>query len=712
MPDFQNDHLPAQSNPLIMRKIILSLVLSCIFLTQLQAQLRLGAPFSDHMVLQRNSIATIWGWSEGGNSTIEVKVSWSDEVFSARSNHFSKWQVEIPTPDAGGPYQININNSIILKDVLIGEVWLASGQSNMQWSANAGIDNAEEAIKNANNDQIRFLYVPRTGAESPQIDIDCKWEVCTSKTMASFSAVAYFFGKTLQEDLDIPIGLIHSSWGGTSAEVWTPKEIINSDPEFSNWETVFNSNGYQPREPGVLFNAMITPLIPFDIAGVIWYQGETNSANPFVYRRLFPAMISSWREAFDKEFPFYYVQLAPFNYGHPMVGALVQEAQLKTMSAIENVGMAVINDIGNVNDIHPQNKKDVGKRLAAWALNKNYGKQTTCSGPIYQSMEKQGQSLVIHFKYADGLHFKGGTPKELLIAGPDGHFLPAKAKTDNDKLIVSHEDIKDPAYVRYAFSNTSVGNLYNAAGLPASPFRTDDRSIVLTTVDIDIKQENRQPVIHLSTNENAEAIIYTLDGSVPGADAAKYSTPLTKSESFHLKARAIVNGRFSEAIAEKNFLFSKSTYAPVKLESNYSEYYAASGQNALTDGLLGSLAYNDGNWQGYIESDIIATIDLGKIQKVKRIKTQFLRDQRVWIFLPSEVIIAYSIDGKNYELVDTHKNQLIPMEGISIQEIDLAGLNKKARFIRITAKNAGPCPDWHPGAGGKSWVFMDEVLID
>ncbi len=695
-----------------MKRIILTIVLGSLFLSHLQAQLRLGAPFSDHMVLQRNSLATIWGWSEGGNSTIEITVSWSDEVFSARSNHFSKWEVQIPTPDAGGPHEIKVNNSIILKDVLIGEVWLASGQSNMQWSALAGIDNAEEAIKNANNDQIRFLYVPRTGAESPQIDIDCNWQICSSETMASFSAVAYFFGKTLQEELNIPIGIIHSSWGGTTAEVWTPKEIINNDPEFSKWESIFGSNGYQPREPGVLFNAMIAPLLPFDIAGVIWYQGESNSANPYVYRRLFPTMIASWREAFGKKFPFYYVQLAPYKYGQPMIGALVQEAQLKTLSAIENVGMAVTNDIGNIHDIHPQNKQDVGKRLAAWALDKNYGQQNICSGPIYQSFEKQGQSLVIHFQYADGLHFKGGTPRELFVAGPGGHFLPATAKIDNDKLIVSHEDIKNPAYVRYAFSNTSVGNLYNAAGLPASPFRTDDRRIVLTTVDIDIKQDNGQPVIHLSSKEKVEAILYTLDGSTPGPDAARYSGPLTMSESFQLKTRAMVEGQLSEAVTEKNFLFSKSTFAPVKLESNYSEYYAASGPNALTDGFLGSLAYNDGNWQGYIDSDISATIDLGKVHNINRISTQFLRDQRVWIFLPSEVIVALSVDGNNYELVDTHKNQLIPVDGISIQKIDLEGLNKKARFIRITAKNAGPCPVWHPGAGGKSWVFMDEVLID
>lgn len=695
-----------------MKKIFLTLVLGCLLLPHLQAQLRLGAPFSDHMVLQRNSITTIWGWSEGGNSTIEVKVSWSDEIFSARSNNFSKWQVEIPTPEAGGPYEININNSIILKDVLIGEVWLASGQSNMQWSALSGIDNAEEAIKNANNDQIRFLYVPRTGAESPQIDIDCNWQVCTSETMASFSAVAYFFGKTLQEDLDIPIGLIHSSWGGTSAEVWTPEEIVENDPEFSKWETVFDPNGYQPREPGVLFNAMISPLIPFDIAGAIWYQGETNSANPFVYRRLFPTMIESWRTAFNKEFPFYYVQLAPFKYGHPMIGALVQEAQLKTMSAIENVGMAVTNDIGDVYDIHPQNKQDVGKRLAAWALGKNYNKPVVCSGPLVQSFEQKDHSIMIHFQYAEGLHFKGGTPKELFIAGSDGHFLPAEATIENSKLIVSHKDIKNPAHVRYAFSNTAVGNLYNTAGLPASPFRTDDRSIILTTVDIDIKQSDDFPVIHLSTEEQAEAILYTLDGSPPGPDAAKYSNPLSMSESFQLRARAIVNGQLSEAITEKNFLFSKSTYAQVSLESSYNDFYASSGKNALTDGLLGSFNFNDGNWQGYQEVDIQATVDLGEIQKINTIKTQFLGSQGVWIFLPSEIQFSISKDGEFFETIHTIKNTTNQDPKISIQEVAKTAIRKKARFIRITAKNAGPCPDWHPGAGGKSWVFMDEIIID
>jgi sialate O-acetylesterase len=664
------------------------------------------------MVIQRNSVTTVWGWSIGGNSVIDVKVSWSDSTYSTRSNGLSKWEVQIPTPEAGGPYEISINNSIILKDVLIGEVWVCSGQSNMDWSALSGINNAETVIKEANNNQIRFFTVPKVGAATPQIDIDGKWELCSSETMPSFSAVAYFFGKELQEELNIPVGLIHTSWGGTSAEVWTPENIINADKAFANWENIFSSSGYQPRAPGVLYNAMIHPLVPFDIAGAIWYQGESNTVNPFVYRRLFPTMIQSWRAAWEKDFPFYYVQIAPYKYAKAMEGALVQEAQRMTLSAIDNVGMVVINDIGNVDDIHPQNKLDVGKRLARWALNKDYGKEIVCSGPLYQSMEKKGNTLVLTFQYAEGLYFKNGKPQELFVAEANGIFYPADAKIEGQTLIISHPDISNPEFVRYAFSNTAIGNLFNADGLPASPFRTDDQPFILTPVNIEVIGKGKKAVIQLKAAGKVDEIRYTMDGTIPRADAEKYTTPIAMNKPFHLKARAVVDGQFSEAIIEKEFELSKSTFTEVILDNDYNPNYKSTGQNALTDGSKGSLVFGDGNWQGYHGTDVVATIDLGELKKVKRIKTNFLQDQGVWIFLPGEVEIAISKDGRNFTKVHAIRNDQTENKEIVIQTVEKLAINKKARYIRITAKSPGTCPDWHPGAGGKTWVFIDEVVVE
>ncbi len=310
----------------------LCFLFSFLFLLTASAQISLGPPFSDHMVLQRNSTTTIWGWTHGSGQEIEITTSWNQQTYTTKSNQLSKWTIQIPTPEAGGPYEITINKSIQLSDVMIGEVWLCSGQSNMEWSARVGIDNTEEAIKMANNQQIRFFTVPKTGADQPQNHCDGEWLLCSPETMSSFSAVAYFFGKELQERLQVPVGLINSSWGGTPAEVWTPGQVMATDSVFANWDDAF-SNAYRWADASsVLYNAMIHPLAPFDLAGVIWYQGESNTANPYVYRRLFPAMIESWRDAWGKDFPFYFVQIAPYRYGQPMRGALVREAQLQALS--------------------------------------------------------------------------------------------------------------------------------------------------------------------------------------------------------------------------------------------------------------------------------------------------------------------------------------------------------------------------------------------
>lgn len=558
-------------------KYLLTILLSFLICTSSYAQTRFGPVFSDHMVLQRNSTVAIWGWSDIGGQDVEIKVSWNEETYKTKSNSLSRWEIQVPTPVAGGPYQITLNDSKNINDVLIGEVWICSGQSNMQWSALSGIDDAEQAIQGADNDQIRLFSVPRMGAADPQLYCGGTWTLCNEETMPSFSAVAYFFAKELQEKLNVPIGLIHSSWGGTSAENWTPKTIIDADAKFSDWENTFEENAYRPVEPSVLYNAMIHPLIPFEIAGVIWYQGETNTANPLVYRRLFPAMIESWRKAWNKDFPFYYVQIAPYKYDKPFIGALVQEAQLMSMST-NKVGMVVTNDIGNVNDIHPQNKLDVGKRLAYWALNKNYNKDIVCSGPVYKSMEKEGDRLRIHFDNADGLYLKSSRPEAFLIAGANGVFYPATISIENNTLLAKHHKVKQPVSLRYAFTNTATGNLFNSAHLPASSFRTDDLPILLSEVMIKTKRDDKGIMIELESESPDHEIRYTLDGTRPGPASKKYIAPFSIKKDVQIKAVAIIDGKYSAVISTKKFVLNKATFTEVDLKSNYSEHYQSSGK--------------------------------------------------------------------------------------------------------------------------------------
>ncbi len=696
-----------------MKKIIL-LLLTSILTFSIQAQLRLGAPFTDHMVLQRNSTTAIWGWARGGNAEVRISPSWTDEVYTGKSNGYAKWEVQVPTPEAGGPHEITINETLVIKDVWIGEVWLCSGQSNMDWSALHGFNNADEEVKQANHPQIRLFYVPKMGAASPQENCDGKWEVCTPESMESFSAVAYFFGRELQQQLGVPIGLIHSAWGGTSAEVWTPQEIFDRDTTLGVWKKTETANAYHPSTGATLYNAMIHPLVPYDIAGAIWYQGESNRRNPFVYRRLFPAMIESWREVWAKDFPFYYVQIAPFHYKEPMKAALVQEAQLMSL-ATKKTGMVVTNDIGNVNDIHPGNKQDVGKRLAYWALAKGYGKTIVYSGPIYQSMEKQLNQLVIHFQYDEGLHFKGDVAKEFYIAGDDRVFYPAVAKIENNRLVASHPKVNAPVALRYAFSDTAVGSLSNKAGLPASPFRTDDWKPVLSVVDIKVERNassKKEASINLSTKEAVDEIRYTLDGSIPGPDSKIYRSPILIKKGTHIKARAVERQIYSEVISEKMIILNKATFAKVETKNAPNPRYLSTGKNALTDGQAGSYSFNDGVWQGYQKVDLDITIDLGQTISINKIGTHFLQDQGAWIFLPKQVEISISEDGQHFTKVHTQETALAKKETAEIQTITKKSINKKARYIKLFAKNVGTCPDWHPGAGGAAWLFVDEVIVE
>lgn len=460
---------------------LLTLLLSVSF--QSQAEVRLPSVFSSNMVLQQNKQVAIWGWA---NPTENVKItgSWNNKTVEVKTSSGSKWMTLLQTPEAGGPFTVTIEgqNIIVLKNVLIGEVWVCSGQSNMESSAthSYSFNNAEEEIANANYPKIRLFHVEKATSDTKQDDLTGTWTVCSPETMKSFSGTAYFFGRELQNKLDVPIGLIHSSWGGTAAEVWTDAEVINADLELQENAAKLTPNNWCPVKSGSAFNAMIAPLIPFGIAGAIWYQGETNTVAPLNYSRLFPAMIKDWRNKWRYEFPFYFVQIAPFKYDRPHVGVLLRESQLKSMS-VANTGMVVISDIGSINNIHPTNKQDVGYRLAQWALAKTYEiGDIPYSGPLYKEMKKEDKKIRLFFDYAEkGLVVKGGDLTHFEIAGVDKQFVSAKAKISGNSIVVSNKKVKEPVAVRFAWDNIAEPNLFNSEGLPASAFRTDDWEIVI-----------------------------------------------------------------------------------------------------------------------------------------------------------------------------------------------------------------------------------------
>ncbi|RNI31642.1 sialate O-acetylesterase [Rufibacter latericius] len=436
----------------------------------------LPAILGSHMVLQRNAEVILWGWGSTGEE-VTVTGSWDNKPVKTKVNNQAQWSVKLQTSAANGPQTVTVKgyNTLVLEDVLLGEVWLCSGQSNMDWNANAGIDNAELHIKEANYPSIRFFQASKRTADAPQVDLQGQWVVCTPETMKNFSSVGYFFGREIHRNLNTPVGLINSSWGGTPIEIWFSGQAIASNPVLAEAAAKRKEVEYGPVQPAKAYNAMIAPLIPFRLAGALWYQGESNVDAPEVYAQMLPTLIQDWRTSWKNDFPFYYVQIAPWKYGTPEERVRLAEAQLKTMT-VPKTGMAVISDVGDTVDIHPRNKLDVGKRLASWALNKTYGKKEVAfSGPVYRDMKVEGNKIRLSFDHADqGLVAKGKELTHFEIAGEDQKFVPAKAKIDGKTIVVSAKEVKKPVAVRMGWNNTAVPNLFNKAGLPASTFRTDN----------------------------------------------------------------------------------------------------------------------------------------------------------------------------------------------------------------------------------------------
>ncbi len=447
-----------------------------------QAELKMPAIFGSHMVLQREMPIPVWGWDSPG---AEVTVTLGEAAAKAKAGSDGKWLVELPAQKAGGgPLQLTVSGSSEKKfeDVLIGEVWLCSGQSNMEWVV-ASSDNAKEEIAAAKHPQIRHIKIPHAPADKPQSDVAAgPWELCSPQTVARFTAVGYYFGRELRKELNVPIGLIGSNWGGTRIEPWTPpagfkavealKDISSNLEKFPSKD---QSGKVNHQTPLALYNGMIHPLVPYGICGAIWYQGESNNGEGMLYFEKMKALIAGWREVWKREdLPFYFVQLAPYTYGgDPTRLAAIWEAQTAALS-IPHTGMAVTVDIGNIKNIHPANKQDVGKRLALWALADTYGKEgIVYSGPLFDSVQAEGNALRVSFKHAgSGLVTRDSQPLSWFeVAGEDGTFVKATAKIDGDTVVVSAAEVKSPQAVRYAWDQTAEPNLSNKEGLPASPFR-------------------------------------------------------------------------------------------------------------------------------------------------------------------------------------------------------------------------------------------------
>ena len=478
--------------------------------TVAQADVRLPNVIGSNMVLQRDRELILWGWADPGE---EVTVKLGDSAAKSAANGKGEWNVKLPAQEAGGPHTVTVSgkNTIELTNVLVGEVWLGSGQSNMEMSVFRTSSRVKDDVASARYPKIRLFNVaPKKKAHIlPQENVDSSvvWTECSPETVTNFSAVAYYFGKYLHKELDVPVGLINSSWGGTRIEAWTPPAgfALIDDPaikaigeqqskQVSQFVTAVEkaqaANEQPPQSPAnhvtpfALYNGNIHPLSPFPIRGVLWYQGESNQGDGMAYAKKMEALIKSWRSAWGQgDFPFLYVQLAPYRskvYGRgnkELVDALpeIWEAQAAVLRSVPNTGMCVTTDIGNLGDVHPANKDEVGRRLSLWALAKTYGRENlVCSGPLYKSLKIEGSKIRLEFEYAaDGLASRDGQPLSWFqIADDAGDFVEATAVIEGQTVVVSSDKVAKPTSVRFGWNQIAEPNLINKARLRASPFRT------------------------------------------------------------------------------------------------------------------------------------------------------------------------------------------------------------------------------------------------
>lgn len=475
-----------------MKKVSLLILIATIhllFISSTNAAVKLPALVASNMVLQRNTTVSIWGWADP-KENVQIVASWLKEPNQIIADNEGNWQVVVETNLSKEPQTIHIkskSSDILLENILFGEVWLCSGQSNMEQPVKGfrgqPTFGSPMAIVKSHNPNLRLFSVDKFASKTPLKNVEkySGWQQASPENVAGFSAIGYFFGQQLQEVLDVPVGIIHSSWGGSSIQAWMSYEKLQTFQEVDLKDVDISKRTV--HIPTALFNSMINPLTNYTIKGVLWYQGESNRSDPELYKKLFPAMVEDWRKRWGSgNMPFYFVQIAPFSYGNNQAfqisdnSAFMREAQLECLDLIPNSGIALTIDIGEEHVIHPPKKKEVAERLLFNALNLTYGyKEIDYASPVFQSQELKDQGLLLKFKNAEKGLFSHKELDGFEIAGEDRIFYPAQAKIVNgSEILVVNEEVENPKAVRYAWRNWVIGSLYGANLLPVSSFRTDD----------------------------------------------------------------------------------------------------------------------------------------------------------------------------------------------------------------------------------------------
>jgi len=711
-----------------MFRLIKRLLCSLLFFMMLKsavAMVTLPAVLSDHMVLQNFSWVNLWGTADPGES-ISVFTSWNGKTYQIQADASGKWKVKLFSGGPGGPYTITFNgkNKVELKDVMVGEVWLCSGQSNMEFTFRSlGGWKYYTSLKNrldtSNLGKIRLCTVGKHVAQTPSDSCAAGWMPADTASVLDFSATAFYFGLEIFKKFRVPVGLIVSSWGGSPAEAWTPAEYLKYTPGLSMYLDHPNNPSADFTAPSVLFNGMIHPVKNYTVKGCIWYQGESNRYDADLYASLFMTMIRSWRKYMEQpELPFYYVQIAPFDYADfDEASGFLREAQEKALR-LEHTGMAVTLDIGDLRDIHPKNKEEVGHRLALLAFAKSYGQPAlrSSAGPAYRFARADGDRIQVYFKDSDMLYGKGDGLSGFRIAGTDGEFRPARALITGNSVTVWNDSIKSPQFVRYAFLNTDTASVFDRWGLPAGSFRTDTLPFNYRKAELFARYNpaGKNWKVGLRCADKNAVIHYTMNGSLPSAESAVYYDTITSDTSCSISAKAFLGNVPSFAVSGISLESHEALGSKVVFKARPAAKYMGNGYT-LTDGIHGSRDFRDGRWLGFLGSDLEATMDLGREVEFSSAVLSYLVNTPAYIFPPTEAEVYISSNGKSFTRVFSVK--LPPPDpsslksGAARQTIQTGNLQCKARYLKVIAKNQKSNPPWHYAPGEKCWLFVDEVEI-
>ena len=709
-----------------MLRLIKRLLCSFLFLLlvkSLSGEVILPSVLSDHMVLQQFSWITLWGRADRGEG-FTVFTSWDSKNYSIQADQTGQWKLKLFSGGPGGPYTIRFTgkNKVELRDVMLGEVWFCSGQSNMEFTLNMlggwkYYSGLKKQIDSTDLRKIRLCTIGQQVSQHPSDSCKALWLQADASSILNFSSTAFYFGLEIYKKFNVPVGLIVSSWGGTPAEAWTPNEYLKDTPGLSYYLNHPNNPEWEASAPSVLFNGMIYPLRYYTIKGVIWYQGESNRYDCDLYATLFKTMILSWRKYWEKpDLPFYFVQIAPYDYkDFEEASGFLREAQEKALE-LKNTGMAVTLDIGNIQNIHPKNKQQVGRRLALLAFAGTYSQAdpASFSGPAYRLSRIEGDKIQVFFKNSDALGGRKDFLSGFRVAGSDGIFRQARAVFVGNSVMAGSTDVPSPKYLRYAFLNTDTASVFDQSGLPAGSFRTDSLAVNYREVHLAAAFDSVKKFWKISPRcpDPTAVIRFTTDGSMPALSSAVSSDTITITTACRVNTKAFLKNVPSQSSSSISFIGHEALGSNVVFTSKPSEKFHGN-THTLTDGINGSEDFHDGRWLGFQYNDFQAMIDLMQPKLIGSVKINFLINTASYIFPPTLVEIFASENGQNFIKAGEFKLSAPDSSSLIAQpkiiSITIQGIKRPVRFIKVIAKNQKTNPPWHYAPGQKCWLFVDEV---